>query len=72
MKIAPGTQPSTIYRLRGRGMPDVNAYGKGDLMVQVNVKVPEKLTKQQKDILKEFDETDIEGRGFLKNLFSKR
>ncbi len=54
MKIPPGTQTGTMFRLRGKGMPSLQGRGNGDLHVQVNVVVPEKLSGEQKRILKEF------------------
>lgn len=48
LKIAPGTQPGKILRLRGKGLPSVNGYGKGDLLVNVMVYVPENLTDTEK------------------------
>lgn len=47
IKIEPGTQPGKILRLRGKGLPDVNGYGKGDLLVNINVWVPKTLTKEE-------------------------
>jgi molecular chaperone DnaJ len=47
IKIDPGTQPGKILRLRGKGLPDVNGYGKGDLLVAVNVWIPSKLSKEE-------------------------
>jgi molecular chaperone DnaJ len=58
--IRPGTQPRDIIRLRGRGMPKFRGYGRGDMLIRVDVVVPEKLTQQQKALLeelaKEFDQ----------------
>ncbi|MDA3954162.1 MAG: molecular chaperone DnaJ [Bacteroidales bacterium] len=48
IKIEPGTQPGKLLRLRGKGLPDVNGYGKGDLLVNINVWVPKNLTKDEK------------------------
>ena len=56
MKIPAGTQPGTMFRLRGKGMPSLQGRGNGDLHVLVNLAVPEKLNGEQKRILKEFDE----------------
>jgi molecular chaperone DnaJ len=47
IKIEPGTQPGKILRLRGKGLPDINGYGKGDLLVNINVWVPKNLTKEE-------------------------
>ncbi|MBI1316817.1 molecular chaperone DnaJ [bacterium] len=51
--IDPGTQSGQILRLRGKGIPDLNGYGKGDLVVHVNVYTPRKLSPDQKKILEE-------------------
>ena len=56
MDIPPGTQPGKVFRLRGKGMPFRDGMGTGDLYVKVNLAVPEKLTAEQKRILKEFAE----------------
>ena len=56
MKVPAGTQPGTMFRLRGKGMPSLQGRGNGDLHVQVNIAVPEKLSGEQKRILKEFGE----------------
>ena len=51
VKIDPGTQPEKILRLRGKGLPDVNGYGKGDLLVRVHVWIPKKLNSEEKKLL---------------------
>lgn len=53
VKIDHGTQPGEIIKLRGRGMPRLRGYGKGDLLIRVNISVPKKLTKKQKNLLKD-------------------
>ena len=50
IKIDPGTQPGRILRLRGKGLTDVNAYRKGDLLVKVNVWIPSAISKEEKKI----------------------
>lgn len=54
VRIEPGTQAGKILRIRGKGLPDVNGYGKGDLLVKVNVWVPKTLTKEEKKVLEDF------------------
>ena len=49
--IAPGTQPGKILRLRGKGLPSVNQYGKGDLLINIGVYIPEKLSKEEKNTM---------------------
>jgi molecular chaperone DnaJ len=48
VKIESGTQPEKILRLRGKGIPDVNGYGKGDLLVKIHAWVPQKLSSEEK------------------------
>ncbi|WP_010522127.1 molecular chaperone DnaJ [Aquimarina agarivorans] len=48
IKIDEGVQSGKILRLRGKGIPSLNGYGKGDLLVHVNVWTPKTLTKEQK------------------------
>lgn len=55
IKIPAGTQPNTIFKIRGKGLPRYGSYGKGDQMVRVNVKVPTTLTEAEKSLLKQLD-----------------
>jgi len=59
--IPAGTQSGQVFTLRGIGIPHLDGYGKGDQHVQVTVKVPAKLNKRQKELLKEF--AALEGKG---------
>jgi len=56
IKIPPGTQTHTLFRLKGKGMPRLNAYGHGDEFVRVIVQIPENLSRGQKNLLKEIAE----------------
>jgi molecular chaperone DnaJ len=47
IKIEPGTQPGKILRLRGKGLPDINGYGKGDLLVNINIWIPRNLSREE-------------------------
>ncbi|OQA48046.1 MAG: Chaperone protein DnaJ [Bacteroidetes bacterium ADurb.Bin302] len=49
VKIDPGTQAGKILRLRGKGLPNVNRYGTGDLLVNIGVYIPEKLSKEERE-----------------------
>lgn len=49
IKIEEGVQSGKILRLRGKGIPSINGYGKGDLLVHVNVWTPKTLNKEQKE-----------------------
>ncbi len=48
VRIEAGTQPGKILRLKGRGIPEVNGYGRGDILVKINVWVPKSLNKDEK------------------------
>lgn len=52
LKIESGTQSGTILRLREKGIPHLNGYGKGDQLVRVNVWIPTRLSKEDRDILR--------------------
>lgn len=58
VKIEAGTQPGKILRLRGKGLPDINGYGTGDLLVNVSIYVPEALSKDEKKALETMKESD--------------
>ncbi|NDV47589.1 molecular chaperone DnaJ [Paludibacter sp. 221] len=56
--IAPGTQPGKVLRLRGKGLPSVNHYGTGDLLVNIGVYIPEHLSKEEKSMMEKLAESD--------------
>ena len=58
IKIEPGTQPGKILRLRGKGLPEVNGYGRGDLLVNVNVWIPKNLTREELKIIEKFRDSE--------------
>jgi molecular chaperone DnaJ len=47
IKIKPGTQAGEIFRLKGKGVPNVNSYGTGDELIHVNVWIPKELSKEE-------------------------
>ncbi len=51
IKIKPGTQAGEIFRLKGKGLPNVNAYGSGDQLIHVNVWVPKELNNEERTLL---------------------
>ena len=53
IKVPEGTQTGTTLRLRGKGMPDVNGRGRGDLFATVQVQTPKKLSKEQRQLLEQ-------------------
>jgi len=58
VKIEAGTQPGKVLRLRGKGLPSVNGYGTGDLLVNVNVYMPERLNKEEHKIMEKLKNAD--------------
>lgn len=56
VKIDAGTQPEKILRLRGKGLPDVNGYSRGDLLVRVHTWVPSKLNSEEKKLLEKLSQ----------------
>ena len=53
IKIDSGSQPNTIIKLKGKGLPRMNSRGRGDQYVRVVVNIPKKLSKHQKNLLEE-------------------
>jgi len=53
VKIPSGTQGGKVLRLKGKGIPDINGYGKGDLLINVNIWTPRSLSNEEKKILEE-------------------
>jgi molecular chaperone DnaJ len=51
IKVEPGTQSGKVLRLKGKGLPDINGYGTGDLLVYINVWTPQKLTKEEERMM---------------------
>jgi molecular chaperone DnaJ len=58
VKIQAGTQPGKVMRLKGKGLPDINGYGRGDLLVTINVWTPKELTKEEKGILEKLRDAE--------------
>ena len=59
-KIPEGTQTGTTFRMRGKGIQNVNGRGRGDQYVRVNIEVPKNLSDKQKKLLREFEETSTD------------
>ncbi|PKO95330.1 MAG: molecular chaperone DnaJ [Bacteroidetes bacterium HGW-Bacteroidetes-7] len=80
IKVEPGTQSGKILRLRGKGLPDVNGYGMGDLLVYIQIWTPKKIEKQERELLEKLKgsesfkpKPDKEDRNFferMKKIFS--
>jgi molecular chaperone DnaJ len=54
INIEPGTQSGKVLRLRGKGLPDVNGYGTGDLLVYINLWTPQKLSREEEKMMQTF------------------
>jgi len=75
LELEPGTQPGKLHVLRGKGMPVLQGFGRGDQRVLVNVQVPRRLTEDQRRLLEEFgqsasEETYEADEGFFQKLKS--
>jgi molecular chaperone DnaJ len=60
--IPPGTQSGTVFKLKGKGMPNIRGYGKGDLHIQVQLLTPRKLNNEQRTLFEElskFEEKEL-------------
>jgi molecular chaperone DnaJ len=57
IKIDPGTQSGKILRLRGKGIPDINGYGKGDQLIHINVWTPKNVNPEERQILERLRES---------------
>ena len=65
-QVHDGTQPGDVFKLRGKGIPNIHGRGRGDQYVRVTIEVPKNLTDRQKEILKEFDGAGDEQRNYQK------
>src|SRR5580698_5256494 len=72
IKVPEGTQSGRTVKLKGKGVPHLNSHGKGDLIVEIRVQTPAKLSKQQKDLLRQLGETMVvENTPTSRGLFEK-
>jgi molecular chaperone DnaJ len=71
LKIPAGTQSGERFTLRGEGVASIRGGGQGDMVVEVQVQTPTRLSKEQKELLREFDELnkELEEEGFFARLF---
>uniref|UniRef100_UPI001C99ACB8 molecular chaperone DnaJ n=1 Tax=Edaphobacter sp. 4G125 TaxID=2763071 RepID=UPI001C99ACB8 len=72
IKVPEGTQSGREFKLRGKGVPHLNERGKGDLIVEIRVQTPGKLSKQQKELLRQLAETmEVENTPTSRGIFGK-
>jgi DnaJ-class molecular chaperone len=64
LKIPAGTQPDTLMRIKGKGIPRIRSVGNGDHFVRIKIQIPSKINSRQKEILREFDEESKKKRWF--------
>ena len=77
--ITPGTQPGKVLRMRGRGLPSIDQYGRqygtGDLLINVGVYIPERLSRDEKKLIEKLQDSpniapgSADKKNFFKNLF---
>lgn len=60
LKVEAGTQPGSVIRFSGEGVPRLRGYGRGDLFVEIEVKIPTHITPRQEELLREFSELEKE------------
>ncbi|MFO0495625.1 MAG: molecular chaperone DnaJ [Flavobacteriia bacterium] len=58
IKVDPGTQSGKVLRLKGKGLPHVQRYGNGDLFVHINVWTPQKISKEEREILEKLRDSE--------------
>ena len=76
LAIPAGTQHGEVFKLKGKGLPDIRSYRNGDQVVQILIEIPRKLSDRQKQLLREFEETEDstvmpQKKGFLDKLKDK-
>jgi molecular chaperone DnaJ len=74
LKIPAGTQSGSVFRLRGKGVPDLHGYGRGDQRIRLVVDTPKKLTARQRELLEEFAQLageDTQPKGFFDKVREK-
>jgi molecular chaperone DnaJ len=75
IKIDAGTQAGKVLRLKGKGLPDINSYGRGDLLININVWTPKHLSKEEKSIIEKLanssnfkPDPDSKDKGFFERM----
>ncbi len=72
LTVPVGTQPGTVLRMRGIGLPRLDGYGVGSQMVRIQVEVPQKLDKEQEDLLRKYAEMEKQNVGIKQTSFWKK
>ena len=58
INIEPGTQSGKVLRLKGKGIPNIQGYGNGDFLIYINVWTPQKLSKEEKEVLEKLKDAE--------------
>jgi len=58
IKITPGTQAGKVLRLKGKGIPAINSYGSGDLLININIWTPRVLTREEREMLEKLAKSE--------------
>lgn len=66
LTIPAGSKTGDKHRVRGKGIPNINSFGKGDMYIVLEIKTPEKLSREQKKLFTELSKTDLEDSSFDK------
>ena len=72
INVPKGSQNHDIVRTKGKGVPLLKGYGRGDLLVEINIVVPKKITKRQEELLKEFQQIEDNKRSSKSDSFLKK
>jgi molecular chaperone DnaJ len=72
LKLSTGTETGKVFRLRGKGVPNIDGFGRGDMHVRIVAEVPERLSSQQKTLLKQFKELRSDSNYPSAKLLAKR
>lgn len=65
IRVPEGTQPGTLIRLRGKGVPHLRRQGRGDHYVRIKIAIPQKLNKKQKELLEQFETESQKNKGWF-------
>src|SRR5271165_2543310 len=72
LKVPEGTQTGATFKVKNKGVPELNGRGRGDLFVQLKVQTPTKLSKRQRELLEELQQTlSVENKPVSRTLLSK-
>ena len=72
LRIPEGTQNGKQFRVRNQGVPHLNASGRGDLVVEVLIQTPKKLSRSQRDLIKQLQESmTVENKPASRNMLNK-